>query len=161
MHIGPALIDGSPERRAGRRPEHADVSAAGAGTDRNSEIRLTLPANAENVALVRHVIAALGEALGLEGAAAGDMKLAVTEACTNVVRHAYEGTRGTLEVEVQRDDEYLVVIVTDQGRGLRPRPDSGGAGLGLPLMAALTHGLDIEHAPDCGARVRMSFRRSG
>src|SRR5918992_627110 len=57
----------------------------------DSDIRLTLPARPENVAVVRHVLGALAEALALPPALVDDVRLAVTEACTNVVRHAYEG----------------------------------------------------------------------
>ena len=66
-----------------------------------------------------------------------DVKLAVTEACTNVVRHAYAGGDGPLDVRVEPAEECLTVIVSDQGRGIRPCPESDGAGLGLPLIAAL------------------------
>jgi serine/threonine-protein kinase RsbW len=52
------------------------------------------------------------------------------------------------------------VTVTDRGRGLGPSADSSGPGLGLPLIAALTHSLEIEPAPSCGSRLRMSFLRS-
>src|SRR5829696_8393964 len=57
----------------------------------DSEIRLTLPARPENVAVVRHVLGALADAVRLAPDLANDMRLAVTEACTNVVRHAYRG----------------------------------------------------------------------
>jgi len=144
MQHAPALIDGSPEKRRSA-----------------TDIRLTLPASAENVVLVRHVVVALAEVLGLPCRLIDDIKLAVTEACTNVVRHAYLDARGPLEVDVRPDAETLTVIVTDHGRGLRPNPGGGGAGFGLPLMAALTHGLEIEQAPGSGSCVRMSFRRAG
>lgn len=139
----------------------AGVSPAGAGSDHDNDIRLTLPASAENVVLVRHVVAALAETLGLRRQAVEDIKLAVTEACTNVVRHAYADTHGPLEVVLHRTEQVLVVVVTDHGRGLRPNPEGGGAGLGLPLMAALSQGLEIEQAPDRGSRVSMSFSRGG
>ena len=61
---------------------------------RDTDIRLTLPARPENVAVVRHVLGALAEALDLDRALVDDMRLAVTEACTNVVRHAYGGGGG-------------------------------------------------------------------
>ena len=123
-----------------------------------TDIRLTLPANARNVVLVRHVVAALADGLGLAEPLVEDIKLAVTEACTNVVRHAYASSHGRLDVAVQPHDDELTVVVTDSGRGLRPNPDSSGPGLGLPLMAALAHGLEIEPNGSCGSRVRMSFR---
>src|SRR4051794_143857 len=131
------------------------------GSAAECEIRLTLPARAENVALVRHVVGALAEAVHLSPALVEDVKLAVTEACTNVVRHAYAGREGALQVEVEpAHHESLTVVVTDRGDGLRPNPDSEGPGLGLPLIAALTSKLDIEHEPDRGSRVSMLFGRA-
>ena len=55
----------------------------------STDVRLTLPARPENVAVVRHVLGAFAEALDLPPDLIEDMRLAVTEACTNVVRHAY------------------------------------------------------------------------
>jgi anti-sigma regulatory factor (Ser/Thr protein kinase) len=130
--------------------------------DATCDIRLTLPARAENVVLVRRVVAALAEGLGLPRALIEDIKLAVTEACTNVVRHAYSGREGPLEVYVEpADGECLAVVVIDHGHGIRPNPASDGPGLGLPLIAALTAQLEIEHAPDRGSRVSMQFRPAG
>src|SRR3954463_5699460 len=63
-----------------------------------ADIELTLPARAENVAVVRHAIGGLGEALDLDPQTLSDVKLAVTEACTNVVVHAYEGGDGPMQV---------------------------------------------------------------
>ena len=125
------------------------------------DIRLTLPARAENVALVRQVVGALAEALHLPGSLIEDIRLAVTEACTNVVRHAYAGREGSLEVQVEPGDRTLTVVVTDHGDGIHPRPGSEGPGLGLPLIAALATQLEIDHEPDRGSRVSMTFRPAG
>lgn len=66
------------------------------------DIRLTLPARAENVALVRHVLGALAQALSMSPQVVDDVKLAITEACTNVVRHAYRGSGdGSIDVAVE------------------------------------------------------------
>lgn len=156
MQNGPGLIDGSPER-----PSEACFGspAGGATGSPERDIRLTVPASAQNVVLVRHVLGALTEVLRLPPRLAEDIKLAVTEACTNVVRHAYGAKGGRLDVTVGRDERALSVEVADRGRGLRPNPAGDGAGLGLPLMAALSHALVIEPNGDRGSRVRMSFRR--
>jgi serine/threonine-protein kinase RsbW len=125
-----------------------------------SDVRLTLPARPENVAVVRHVLGAFAEALMLPDPVIEDMRLAVTEACTNVVRHAYsDGEPGPVEILIRPTGEMLQVIVSDQGRGLGPSEDSTGPGLGLPLIAALTHSLEIEPAGNAGSRLRMSFLR--
>jgi anti-sigma regulatory factor (Ser/Thr protein kinase) len=125
-----------------------------------SDVRLTLPARPENVAVIRHVLGAFAEALDLPIAVIEDMRLAVTEACTNVVRHAYDGDDpGRLEIVIRPVGERLDVIVSDNGRGIGPSPDTAGPGLGLPLIAALTHKLEIQHAPESGSRLAMSFLR--
>lgn len=125
---------------------------------RSSDVRLTLPARPENVAVVRHVLGAFAEALHLPLDVIEDVRLAVTEACTNVVRHAYDGSEaGQLDVVIRPEGEVLEVLVTDDGRGIGPSPDTAGPGLGLPLIAALTDSLEIQHAPRAGSRLAMSF----
>src|SRR3954470_14128247 len=139
-----------------------DSSSLGLGEERRSngasDVRLTLPARPENVAVVRHVLGAFGEALQLPDPVIEDMRLAVTEACTNVVRHAYAGGEpGPVEILIRPEGATLQVVVSDQGRGLGPSHDTSGPGLGLPLIAALAHSLEIEQAPGSGSRPRMSF----
>src|SRR3712207_7720597 len=95
----------------------ADVMAA-------PDLVLTLPARAENVAVVRHAFGGLGDALDLPDQVLADVKLAVTEACTNVVVHAYPDGEGPLEVAATVRDNRLSVVVRDEGRGILPRPDS-------------------------------------
>src|SRR4051795_4266523 len=125
---------------------------------RHSDVRLNLPARPENVAVVRHVLGAFAEALHLPNEVVEDMRLAVTEACTNVVRHAYDDEDpGQLEIVIRPEGDVLRVIVSDHGRGIGPSPDTAGPGLGLPLIAALVDSLEIQHAPRSGSRLAMSF----
>jgi len=134
------------------------ASAPVAGLE--SDIRLTLPARPENVAVVRHVLGALAEALDLPPAVTADIRLAVTEACTNVVRHAYGDRAGDIDVVVRPRGRALEVIVADNGRGMGPSPDTSGPGLGLPLMAALADSLEIQGSATAGSRLMMSFLRN-
>jgi len=122
-----------------------------------SDIRLTLPARPENVAVVRHVLGALAGALGLPPAVTDDMRLAVTEACANVVQHAYPDDEGTIDVHMRPSGRALDVVVSDSGRGIGPSPDTSGPGLGLPLIAALADSLVIERTVGAGSRLVMSF----
>jgi len=126
-----------------------------------SPVRLSLPARARNIAVVRRALEAIAEELALPRRLVEDMRLAVTEACTNVVRHAYSGEaddQTALRVELRPRPRGMLVVVEDLGRGLGPSPDGGGPGLGLPLIAALTEELEISHRPDArGSRVAMSF----
>lgn len=126
----------------------------------DSDIRLTLPARAENVAVVRHVLGALCEVLGLPDSVREDISLAVTEACTNVVRHAYADDGGTIDVVVRPRGDALEVTVSDAGRGVVPSPDNSGPGLGLPLIAALADSVEIERNQDSGRRLVMRFARA-
>jgi anti-sigma regulatory factor (Ser/Thr protein kinase) len=138
----------------GTRAASAPVAAL------ESDIRLTLPARPENVAVVRHVLGALAEALDLPPAVTADIRLAVTEACTNVVRHAYGDRAGDIDVVVRPRGRALEVIVADNGRGMGPSPDTSGPGLGLPLMAALADSLEIQGSATAGSRLMMSFLRN-
>jgi len=124
-----------------------------------SDIRLTLPARPENIAVVRHILGALGAAIELSPEVIDDLRLAVTEACTNVVRHAYPDRTGALDVVVRPTGERLEVVVADSGRGMGPSPDGRGPGLGLPLIAALADSFDIERSGPGGSRLVMSFTR--
>ena len=125
-----------------------------------SDIRLTLPARPENIAVVRHMLGALGQAIELSPAVGDDVRLAVTEACTNVVRHAYPDRSGTFDVVVRPEEERLEVVVADSGRGMGPSPDRLGPGLGLPLIAALADSFDIDETVSSGSRLVMSFTRT-
>jgi anti-sigma regulatory factor (Ser/Thr protein kinase) len=145
---------------SGRVFSSDQASAERQSRARECDIRLTLPARAENIALVRHVIVALAESLALPPKTVEDIRLAVTEACTNVVRHAYRDRpdEGPLEIVVEPERDCLTVVVADRGRGIVPNPASEGPGLGLPLIAALADALEIEHSPQRGSRLSMQFR---
>jgi anti-sigma regulatory factor (Ser/Thr protein kinase) len=137
-----------------RRP----LTPAGAG-----EVWLSLPARADNVAVVRQALAGVATALGLQDAQVGDIAVAVSEACGNVVVHAYPDESGPLEVEVWPAGRRLVVAVRDRGRGIGPgpRPESPGLGLGLPLIASLADEMCLT-APGPGVNeVWMTFRLAG
>jgi serine/threonine-protein kinase RsbW len=145
-------------RGSGHRGWHRRGGAAPRTTTR-SDVRLSLPARAENVAVIRHVLGAFAEALRLPPELVEDMRLAVTEACTNVVRHAYhDGEPGPIDVVIRPNGDRVELIVSDHGSGIGPSPDTSGPGLGLPMIAALADNVEIEHAPRRGSRLAMSFR---
>lgn len=122
------------------------------------DLSLTLPARAENVAVVRHAISGLGEALGIDDQTLSDIKLAVTEACTNAVVHAYPDGEGPLEVAAYLREDRLLLVIRDEGRGIVPRTDSPGLGLGLPLIATLAEALELGTDSAERTEVRMTFR---
>lgn len=87
-----------------------------------------------------------------------EVGLAVTEAVTNVVHHAYPGEEGgDVRLVMCAEPERLVVVVRDWGHGMVPRPDSPGLGLGLPTIATLASALVVEEADGAGTLVRMHF----
>lgn len=123
------------------------------------DLELKLPARAENVAVVRHAFGGFAEVLSVDEQTLADIKLAVTEACTNVVVHAYDDDDpGSLEVDASIDDGRLTVVIRDSGRGIVPRPDSPGLGLGLPLIATLAESLELGTDDRDRTEVRMTFR---
>ena len=141
--------------RDGEAAPHANPSHL---TLTDPDLELTLPARAENVAIVRHALGGLAEVLQVDDQALSDIRLAVTEACTNVVVHAYPDGEGPLHVSALLDEGRLTVVVRDEGRGIVPRADSPGLGLGLPLIATLTEALELGKDGDENTEVRMIFR---
>ncbi len=124
------------------------------------DMRLALENRPENVALVRHALSGLGGAVRLPGALLADVKTAVSEACNNVVLHAYAGERGPMEVYAAPTDRELTVVVRDHGEGIQPRPAEAGApmhGVGLSLIQALTKRVEFEGGTGEGTEVRMTF----
>jgi serine/threonine-protein kinase RsbW len=122
------------------------------------DMELTLAARAENIAIVRHALGGLGEAFGVPEPKLSDIRLAVTEACANVVVHAYpDDQEGPMEIVASVDDDALTVLVRDWGLGIRPRPDSPGLGLGLSLIAALAETVQLGHDSEQHTEVRMTF----
>ncbi len=135
------------------------VGSASEEVTATPDLELKLPARAENVAVVRHAFGGFAEVLRVDEQTLADIKLAVTEACTNVVIHAYEADDpGSLEVDATIDDSRLTVIIRDRGRGIVPRPDSPGLGLGLPLIATLAESLELGSDGGDHTEVRMTFR---
>jgi len=125
---------------------------------RTPDLEISLPARADNVAVVRHMLGGVGDALALHPEILSDVKLAVSEACANAVIHAYpEGEPGLLDIEVSAQPKQLEVVVRDHGHGMAPRADSPGLGVGLPLMASLAESLELANRTGGGTEVRMRF----
>jgi serine/threonine-protein kinase RsbW len=127
-----------------------------------NELRLTLPATAENVMVVRQAVAGLGEALGLGSARIADLKTVVTEACNNVVLHAYDDEPGPLIVTAEPTEDELEIQIADEGHGFQPRANEGESslGLGLPLIAALSDSFEISGGAQQGSRTTIRFSYS-
>jgi serine/threonine-protein kinase RsbW len=122
-------------------------------------MRRSFRATADAVPSARHAVVAFAEELGIRGTLLRDIALAVSEACTNVVLHAYRGhdEPGEFEVTVRRPGDELEVSVSDGGVGMLPHADSPGLGIGLPLIAELTRKLEVRADDDGGTTVLMRF----
>lgn len=122
-------------------------------------MRTGYPARADSIPAARNAAAGCVRELGLEESVEQAVALAVTEACSNVVLHAYRDQEepGEMTVVVEMPDDFLRVTVLDDGIGILPRLDSPGLGLGLPLISQFADGLELRSRLNGGAEVSMRF----
>ena len=122
-------------------------------------VHLRVLAVADQVATVRRAVLESAKAHGIGPAPRDDIALAVSEACTNVVMHAYRGAAapGPQAVDAYRDNGEFFVVVCDEGTGIGPRTDSPGLGLGLGLIGGLAQRLEISSHDPVGAKITMIF----
>lgn len=123
-------------------------------------IRICLDARAECLLVLRQAIEGAARAHGVDGRLLDDLKLAVTEAGSNVVKYAYPDSEGKLWVEFEADDDEIRIAVRDTGRW---RESSGPvdpeqSGMGIPLIEAVADDTQIE-SDGAGTRVTMVFER--
>lgn len=128
-------------------------------------VRLTIPAKAEYITLGRLALSGIARARegGVPAEVLGDLKLALTEACTNSVRHAYDGGSGTVEIVYELYPDKLVVVVADQGEGFTYDLDANDngdgelteGGLGIAIIDALADELEIAPRDHGGASLRF------
>jgi anti-sigma regulatory factor (Ser/Thr protein kinase) len=117
------------------------------------------PAVPASVAEVRRAVVDFAGAHGATPAALAAIELALSEATTNAVQHAYADcdAPGPVLVTAEPADGWLRVAVQDEGAGMRPRPDSPGLGLGLPLISQMTQSFEVQQAPGGGTILCMRF----
>ena len=132
-------------------------------TDQAAALDMRYPARASQVALIRRAVGDIASEFGAGEEVLLQINLAVSEAATNAVRHAYRDRAadeaGEVRVIVRPSfDGRLTVYVCDEGVGLTPRADSPGMGLGLCLMAHETECFEIHKAPAGGTEVVLRFR---
>jgi serine/threonine-protein kinase RsbW len=128
-------------------------------TEDSPAVRLELDSRPETLTLVRGVLAGVAELIGLDPELLDDLKTAVSEACNNVVMHAYEGETGPLAVRMYIEPEAIEVVVVDQGSGLPPLApaDETIRGVGLSVIRALATHAEFRNLSEGGTEVRMSF----
>jgi len=122
-------------------------------------VRLELDSRPETLTLVRGVLAGVAELIGLDPELLDDLKTAVSEACNNVVMHAYDGETGPLSVRMYIEPETIEMVVADQGSGLPALAPADEAirGVGLSVIRALAQQADFRARPKGGTEVRMTF----
>jgi len=139
-------------------------------TDRLGRVLVTVPAEQEFVGLVRMVVAGAAATARMDDEAVADLKVAVSEACTNVVRHAYDSLERhperNIEIGVDLWDGVVQVEVRDRGGGVRsqeakpgPRAETPEGGFGLYLIGSLMDNVEILGDHDSGTSLKFHKRR--
>jgi anti-sigma regulatory factor (Ser/Thr protein kinase) len=124
-----------------------------------ASLSLKLAAEPQNVRQARDEAASYAEALGLSSQGVEDLKTIISEACSNIVRHAYpaDAEERPMEVEMDKTDGELTVTVRDSGTGIRPptgaRPSS--LRLGFILMGSLADYLQLRTGRGRGTELLM------
>lgn len=135
---------------------HVDVNQS------SPTVRLELESRPESVTLVRSMLAAVAEPLAFDAELLDDLRTAVSEACNNVVLHAYDEP-GPMLVVLNIVNGNVDVVVTDHGRGIQyvAAAATDRMGVGLAVISALADRAEFLSPPDGGTEVRMSFTARG
>ncbi len=141
------LPTGRPSQNMMRAPRGAD-----------EELRRSYPAQPWAVAVARDEFAALAERHGATNEQLDDIRLLVSEAVTNAMRHAYPGTPGPVYVMATATGAHITFLISDDGIGPRTRSHNPGAGWGWPLMAALCRRFTVRRRSNGGTEVEMQVR---
>lgn len=115
------------------------------------------PAVADSVPRARDALTAFAVSAGATGEQLDAIKLAVSEAATNVVVHAYEGWLGEIRIDARLASGELWIQVADDGHGMRPRIDTPGLGVGLALISQVADAFAIAKRSSGGTEVHMRF----
>jgi serine/threonine-protein kinase RsbW len=134
--------------------DHSRIDAA--------RVRLTIPAKAEFISLGRLALTGLSHVRDLSDETLADLKLALTEACTNSVRHAYPDDGGAVEILYELEPDRLVIEVADDGPGFDYHAPAGAeqdlveGGLGIAIIQAISDEFELRERIDGqGARLRF------
>lgn len=120
------------------------------------ELRITVPARRDSLALLRHVLRGFRDAYAIAPSTMDDIALAVSEAAANTIVHAYGGQPGTVTLVARVADDVLQILVRDHGRGIAPPADAPVLGHGLALMEHVARTLQVVGTA-AGTDVVMTF----
>ena len=123
-------------------------------------VRIRVPGRSESITVVRQAVSGLGDAMGWSDEFVADVKVAASEAATNVALHAYRpDAPGPLELHAWVTDGWLTLQIVDEGTGMMPKITGTrkGLGLGLPMMTTLADGFQLARSPNGTTTVTMWF----
>jgi serine/threonine-protein kinase RsbW len=124
-------------------------------------VGLHVQSKPQSVTLVRGMLSGVAEQLAMDPELLDDLKTSVSEACNNVVLHAYHGEPGPMDIQMYIDDDSIGVLVQDRGVGLADSPaaivNDGSGGLGVSVMQALAQEFELRPRPGGGTEVLMRF----
>ena len=135
------------------------ITAAGTGKPQAMEptFEATMPGTPLGVRMARQEMTAVAADCGMDDDGVADVRLAVTEAATNAVMHAYADGKGELTVTAVVQKGELEIVVGDTGTGFNDRRDSPGLGVGLSIIATVAERLRIVSSPTGGTQIHMAF----
>jgi len=144
----------------------ASQAMSATGNGNGATVRLTIPARAEYITLCRLALTGIARVRDLPDEVLADLKLALTEAASNSVRHAYSGDdhAGVVEISYELRPDRLVIEVTDDGEGFDPAESRGPpeelseGGLGIAIIRAIADQVEIGRLPD-GRGSRLRFEK--
>jgi len=124
--------------------------------------KMSVPGKPEFVGTVRMAVAHIAAGLGFDIESIDDIKVAVSEACTNIIRHSHKDTGFSYDIIVEREEKGLVITVKDGGVGfetddyIEPVPgETRGSGMGIFIVRALMDEVDIQSEVGVGTNIRM------
>ena len=129
--------------------------------------QLRLPSQSDNLSLIRDLVSKVAAQVGLSSEEAGKIELAVDEACTNVIKHAYgSNSNEVLDIQIKIEKTKLTIVVSDKGKGFNPDkikiPDLSESirtgkrgGLGICLIKTLMDKVDFQMNPGTKNQVKM------
>jgi anti-sigma regulatory factor (Ser/Thr protein kinase) len=124
---------------------------------RGQTLSYSYPAVADSVPRAREALSTFAQEAGATGEKLDSIRLAVSEAATNVVVHAYDDDSGRIQVDAGLSAGELWVLIADEGLGMRPQSQSPGLGFGLSLMSQVCDKFEIATRSSGGIAVRMRF----
>jgi anti-sigma regulatory factor (Ser/Thr protein kinase) len=139
-------------------PPHDGLTVAHVGRPKAMAIpfEARIPGTPLGVRRLRREMSVLASECGMDAAGVADVRLAVTEAATNAVMHAYADATGDLTVTAAIQDGALAIVIGDTGPGFVERRESPGLGVGLSVIATVAERLRIVSRPD-GTEIHMAF----